>query len=234
MKNDLIPFNFENRQIRTVAIDGEFWVIAKDVAEALEYKWAGIRTIQHIPEEWRGVESVSTPSGLQEMHVISEQGLYFFLGRSDKRKAIPFQKWVAGNVLPQIRKAGAYVPEEVLQNLKDLQGRVLELELNRSVTEKLLLRAQRTIERFENRNFLSSEDKREILTLYCRKYPISAIQRITKKGRTRIRNFINEVLRGDDGALDAMFAEWEQDDEPSESFGGPLEAPQGARRKHEQ
>jgi prophage antirepressor-like protein len=222
MKNELIPFNFENRQIRTVAIDGEFWVIAKDVAEALEYKWAGIRTIQHIPEEWRGVESVSTPSGLQEMHVISEQGLYFFLGRSDKRKAIPFQKWVAGNVLPQIRKAGAYVPEEVLQNLKDLQGRVLELELNRSVTEKLLLRAQRTIERFENRNFLSSEDKREILTLYCRKYPISAIQWITKKGRTRIRNFINEVLRGDDGALDAMFAEWEQDDEPTESFGGPL------------
>ena len=42
------------------------------------------------------------------MVVLSEQGLYFFLGRSDKEKALPFQKWIAGDVLPSIRKTGTY------------------------------------------------------------------------------------------------------------------------------
>lgn len=42
------------------------------------------------------------------MLTLSEQGLYFFLGRSDKPKALPFQKWLAGEVLPAIRKTGKY------------------------------------------------------------------------------------------------------------------------------
>lgn len=40
--------------------------------------------------------------------MLSEQGLYFFLGRSDKPKALPFQKWLAGDVLPALRKTGRY------------------------------------------------------------------------------------------------------------------------------
>lgn len=43
------------------------------------------------------------------MLTLTEQGLYFFLGRSDKQKALPFQKWIAGVVLPSIRRTGAYV-----------------------------------------------------------------------------------------------------------------------------
>ena len=49
-----------------------------------------------------------TPRGPQEMAVLTERGLYFFLGRSDKSKALPFQKWIAGDVLPAIRKTGSY------------------------------------------------------------------------------------------------------------------------------
>lgn len=73
----------------------------------LGYTWSGIRTVGHVPEEWRGVESVSTPSGMQDMITLSEQGLYFFLGRSDKSKALQYQMWVAGEVVPSIRKHGA-------------------------------------------------------------------------------------------------------------------------------
>ena len=80
-----------------------------DVALALGYQWAGIRNIQHVPVEWRRVESVSTlRRGMQESWFLSEQGLYFFLGRSDKPGALPFQKWLAGEVLPAIRKTGGY------------------------------------------------------------------------------------------------------------------------------
>jgi prophage antirepressor-like protein len=78
------------------------------VAEALGYTWNGIARIEHVPEEWRGVTSVVTPSGTQEMAVLTEPGLFFFLNRSDKPKALPFQKFVAGEVLPSIRKTGSY------------------------------------------------------------------------------------------------------------------------------
>lgn len=111
-----VVFNFSHSfSVRIIMRDGEPWFVAKDVAEALDYAWAGIRNVQHVPEEWRGVESVSTPSGEQQMHVLSEQGLYFFLGRSDKPKALPFQKWLAGEVLPSIRKTGAYIAREAMR-----------------------------------------------------------------------------------------------------------------------
>ncbi|ALR05421.1 Bro-N domain-containing protein [Xylella fastidiosa] len=108
MTQSIIPFDFHSHAVRVVMRDGNPWFVAKDVAKALEYRWNASKSISHVPSEWRGVESVSTPSGQQEVIVISEPGLYFFLGRSDKPKALPFQKWLAGEVLPSIRKTGEY------------------------------------------------------------------------------------------------------------------------------
>jgi len=104
----LTDLTFDNKPVRVIMINGNPWWVAKDVAEVLGYSWAGIRNVQHIPEKWRGVESVSTPSGMQDMHVLSEQGLNFLLFRSDKPLALPFQEWIAGEVLPSIRKTGQY------------------------------------------------------------------------------------------------------------------------------
>lgn len=95
--------------------DGQPWFVAKDVCECLDYQWKGIATIGHVPDMWRGVYSVQTPSGIQNVLTISEQGLYFFLGRSDKPKALPYQMWIAGEVVPSIRRTGGYIiaqPEE--------------------------------------------------------------------------------------------------------------------------
>lgn len=107
-QNPASPFRFDDKDIRVIRTGDELWVVAKDVAEALGYSWNGMQRIAHVPEEWRGVTSVVTPSGAQDMAVLSEQGLYFFLARSDKPKAIPFQKWLAGEVLPAIRRTGRY------------------------------------------------------------------------------------------------------------------------------
>jgi len=107
-KNELVVFKFENKEVRTVVIDGEPWFVAKDVAEVLGYTWNGTQRIEHVPEEWRGVTSVVTPSGNQNMAILSEPGLYFFLNRSDKEPALPLQKLVAGEILPSIRKKGFY------------------------------------------------------------------------------------------------------------------------------
>lgn len=110
MQHQLNTFAFTGKPIRVVTDSGgePLWV-AKDVAEALGYKWNGIARIAHVPEEWRGVTSVVTPSGIQEMAILTEAGLFFFLNRSDKPVALPMQKWVAGEVLPSIRRHGAYV-----------------------------------------------------------------------------------------------------------------------------
>ncbi|WP_394027498.1 BRO-N domain-containing protein [Desulfovibrio falkowii] len=106
---DIIPFAFDSALVRVVLDDaGESWFCAKDVALALGYQWNGLKNIQHVPDEWKMVESVSTISGPKDTWFLSEQGLYFFLGRSDKPRALPFQKWLAGEVLPGIRKTGNY------------------------------------------------------------------------------------------------------------------------------
>ena len=106
--------------VRAVERDGQPWFVAKDVCEALGYQWNGAPRIAHVPDEWRGATSVVTPSGIQEALTLSEQGLYFFLGRSDKPAALSFQKWLAGEVLPSIRRHGVYAtPQTVEAMLND-------------------------------------------------------------------------------------------------------------------
>jgi prophage antirepressor-like protein len=71
------------------------------------------------------------------MSAISEQGLYFFLGRSDKPAALPFQKWLAGEVLPSIRKTGSYaVPGAEKFTLAGM-----ELDLPKDYSESLRILA---------------------------------------------------------------------------------------------
>ena len=111
MNNALQVFQNEQfGQVRVIEKDGEPWVVAKDVAVALGYgadsKMGMI--FKHVPDAWKGVNPIYTPGGMQEMLTISEQGLYFFLGRSDKKDALPFQMWLAGDVVPSIRKTGGY------------------------------------------------------------------------------------------------------------------------------
>ena len=134
MTNAIQVFNFEGNKTRVVMMDGEPWFVAKDVCEALGYVWNGVQRIAHVPEEWRGVTSVVTPSGIQEMNILSEQGLYFFLGRSDKPAALPYQKTVAGVVMPSIRKTGSY---SISGKTNDDETRRLELKEKRlNIMEK--------------------------------------------------------------------------------------------------
>lgn len=116
-------FSFDKNQVRMVTRDGEPWFVARDVAEALGYPETTTsnmtKTVAHVPDEWKGRYRIPTPGGSQDLLVISEQGLYFFLGRSDKPKALPFQMWLAGDVLPSIRKTGKYESQAYQQGAKD-------------------------------------------------------------------------------------------------------------------
>jgi anti-repressor protein len=119
MGKNLQVFDFEGKQTRVVEINGEPWWVAKDVARALGYSEStGIsRLFEIVPSEWKGVYPINTLGGIQDMTCLSEQGIYFFLGRSDKPKALPYQKFVAGEIMPSIRKHGAYMTPEKIEEV---------------------------------------------------------------------------------------------------------------------
>ena len=119
--NELMLFQKEEfGQVRVVEHNGEPWFVAKDVAQALGYASTNMTTVFHaVPDEWKGSNRIATPGGEQEMLIISEPGLYFFLARSDKPTALPFQKWLAGDVVPSIRKHGIYATENVVNQILD-------------------------------------------------------------------------------------------------------------------
>ena len=103
-------FAFEGRTVRVDLFDGEPWWAARDVVLSLGYAESSDTNslMSKVPPKWKGPKRFGTPGGVQEILGLSEQGLYFFLGRSDKPAALPFQEWIAGEVIPSIRRTGQY------------------------------------------------------------------------------------------------------------------------------
>lgn len=107
-------FTYNSNEVRTVELNGEPWFVLKDVCEVL-----GIGTpakvAERLDEDEKGMSQIHTLGGLQNVSIISESGLYNVILRSDKPEAKPFRKWVTSEVLPSIRKHGAYMTPETLQ-----------------------------------------------------------------------------------------------------------------------
>lgn len=94
--------------IRTVEIDGEAWFVGKDVAEALGYEKPSDAVRKHVDDDDKGISKIETPSGMQNMTIINESGLYALVFGSKLDSAKKFKKWVTSEVLPAIRKNGSY------------------------------------------------------------------------------------------------------------------------------
>ena len=99
---------YKNSPVRIVEKGGEPWFVAKDVCDILALGNPR-SSIALLDEDERGVHSMDTPSGKQEMGIISEAGLYSLILRSRKPEAKAFKRWVTHEVLPSIRKSGAYL-----------------------------------------------------------------------------------------------------------------------------
>ena len=135
--NELQIFNNEEfGEVRTVIIDNEPWFVGKDVAEALGYKNTRQALSTNVMSEDKGVHSVDTPSGTQQMTIINESGLYALIFGSKLDSAKRFKHWVTSEVLPSIRRSGSYqkslTPEQMmriqLEMIDDVSGRVTKLE----------------------------------------------------------------------------------------------------------
>ena len=122
---------FENPEfgaVRTVEIDGEPWLVGKDVARALGYgegKSLANAIARHVDPEDKGVTEMMTPGGRQEMTIINESGLYSLVLSSKLPTARKFRHWVTSEVLPSLRRHGLYAADELLNN-PDLMIRAME------------------------------------------------------------------------------------------------------------
>jgi len=115
--NQLQVFNNkEFGQVRTVVQGEDAWFVAKDVSDILGFSEASSMT-RTLDEDEKGLHNIQTVQGVQKLTVINESGLYSSILRSRKPQAKAFKKWVTSEVLPSIRKHGAYMTPKTINAL---------------------------------------------------------------------------------------------------------------------
>ncbi|MDM8303548.1 phage antirepressor [Limosilactobacillus vaginalis] len=105
-------FDFKGQSVRTVTINDEAYFVGKDVAKILRYSNTQRSVNAHVDSEDKRGYQISTPYGTQEMTVINESGLYSLILSSKMPQAKEFKHWVTSEVLPAIRKHGAYMTDK--------------------------------------------------------------------------------------------------------------------------
>lgn len=108
--NGLQVFNSpEFGEIRAVEIDGEPWFVGKDVAEALGYSDTDQALRKRVDDEDKLTRQFDGSGQNREMYIINESGVYSLIFSSKLESAKKFKRWVTSEVLPSIRKHGAYI-----------------------------------------------------------------------------------------------------------------------------
>ncbi len=137
---ELIPFTFQSTEVRALAVNGDPWIVATDVARVLGYATAK-DMVRMLDDDEKGRHSVPTPGGEQEMTIISEAGLYNIASRSKSPAATPFRRWVTHEVIPSIRRRGMYAtPDAVERMLQDpdvLIQALIDLKAERAARAEL-------------------------------------------------------------------------------------------------
>lgn len=114
MSTDIIqPFDFRGHQVRTLTFEtSETWWVLSDVAKVL-----GVQNASDLAKRLDQDERSRFNLGRQgEGWIVNESGLYKIVLRSDKPDAREFQRWVTHDVLPSIRRHGAYMSDEVVEH----------------------------------------------------------------------------------------------------------------------
>lgn len=114
-------------EIRTLA-DGEIiWFNLNDICKALDLSNPR-KVMNGLPKGVTNSYPLLTNGGLQNMTFVNESGLYRIIFKSRKEKALEFQDWVCSEVIPSIRKHGAYITDEVLKDDNKLNGTIQALK----------------------------------------------------------------------------------------------------------
>ena len=104
-------------KIRTVTIDDEPYLVGKDVAEVLGYQNGSRDINRHVDEDDRRKVMIFDGNQDKETIIINESGLYSLILGSKLPGAKKFKRWVTSEVLPSIRKHGAYMTDETIEQV---------------------------------------------------------------------------------------------------------------------
>lgn len=144
----LQTFNFEELPVRTLEVNGEPYFIGKDVADILGYANGRDALSKHVDAEDKLTSQIATAGQNRNVTIINESGLYSLIFSSKLENAKRFKRWVTSEVLPTLRKTGAYqVPsdpmqalrlmfeatEETKQEIKNVKDDVIDLKENQKL-----------------------------------------------------------------------------------------------------
>lgn len=136
-------------QLRGMNINGEAWLMARDVARRLGYTNPLKAIRDHVDTEDKTVNESFTVNGTTPI-LINESGLYSLILSSKLPQAREFKRWVTSEVLPQIRKTGGYIPVKAEDDEKTIMAKALEI-MNRTLAQKdELIEAQKPKVAFAN------------------------------------------------------------------------------------
>ncbi|MGR5573037.1 phage antirepressor KilAC domain-containing protein [Limosilactobacillus fermentum] len=135
--NEITSYVFDGSNVRTLVIDGQPYFVGKDVAEILGYANTRDALSKHVDSEDKNTVAIhdGIKRGNPNQTVINESGLYSLILGSKLPQAKEFKRWVTSDVLPAIRKHGAYMTnekiEEVLLNPDTIIKLATELKTER-------------------------------------------------------------------------------------------------------
>ena len=136
MENKLQIFeNEEFGKVWVLEIDGQPWWVLRDVCAALGLN-SPHKVAERLDEDERNqIPLIDNIGRSQQTTIINESGLYAVILRSDKPKAKKFRRWITSEVLPSIRRHGAYITEETLAKMLQSSEFTSEL-LDRLLAER--------------------------------------------------------------------------------------------------
>ncbi len=156
-------FSYEGRPVRTVIVDGRPYWVAKDVCEVLSIsKYRDV--LSRFADDERASIAVDTPGGPQEMIGVNEPGLYRLIFVSNKEEAEPFKRWVTHEVLPTIRRHGAYMTPETIKKALVNPDFIIELatRLKEEQQARLVVEHKNAILMHVNKTYTTTEIAKEL------------------------------------------------------------------------
>ena len=194
----VVPFYFQENEVRTVTIENDPWFVARDVCDALGLSNVAM-ALERIPESH--LTSVQLMSGgqMREMRAVDEPGLFRLILRSDKPQAEPFMEWITTEVLPTIRKTGGYLMPGYAAITKDelytLQAEVIDLyrknaELMQEKITKLEYKPEKRVHRP-----LTEEDKEKIIEMVASGMPQREVARVMQRSSATVSYLVSNRLR---------------------------------------
>lgn len=174
--------NSEFGSIRMVEINNEPWFVGKDIAEVLGYKDTINALKKHVDNDDKIMGCQNTTPSItdhlgrsQHPTWINESGLYSLILSSKLPNAKKFKRWVTSEVLPSIRKHGAYMTKENIEKVLYNPDFLIKLATNLKVEQEKNVKLQKENEKLSTVNSLliketNEWDDRSLISHLIRKY----------------------------------------------------------------